>query len=57
MSLVKRDEISLREFIVRRHQFQRKKRIEKKKQKKQTKQLKDRMKEKAYQQISFIDWF
>ena len=30
MSLVKRDEISLREFIVRRHQFQLKRRIEKK---------------------------
>ena len=29
MSLVKRDEISLREFIVRRHQFQLKRRIEK----------------------------
>ena len=29
MSLVKRDEIYLREFIVRRHQFQLKRRIEK----------------------------
>ena len=29
MSLVKRDEIYLREFIVRRHQFQLKRRVEK----------------------------
>ena len=29
MSLVKRDEISPREFIVRRHQFQLKRRVEK----------------------------
>ena len=43
MSLVKRDEISLREFIVRRHQFQLKRRIEKK-----------QLKEKACQQMSFL---
>ena len=49
MSLVKRNEISLREFIVRKHQFQLKRRIEKR-------QLKNRMKEKACQQMSFTDW-
>ena len=47
--LVKR-EISLREFIVRRHQCQLKRRIEKK-------QLKNRMKKKVCQQMSFTDWF
>ena len=47
MSLVKRDEISLREFIVKRHQFQLKRRIEKE-------QLKNRMKEKACQQMSLL---
>ena len=47
---VKHDEISLREFIVRRHQFQLKRRLEKK-------QLKNRMREKACQQMSFTDWF
>ena len=50
MSLVKRDEISLREFIVRRHQFQLKRRIEKK-------PLKNRMKERACQKMRFTDWF
>ena len=43
MSLVKRDEISLREFIVRRS-FRKK-------------QLKNRMKEKECRQMSFTDWF
>ena len=50
MLLVKRDEISLLDFIVRRHQFQLERRIEEK-------QLKNRMKEKACQQMSFDDWF
>ena len=50
MSSVKRDEICLREFIVRRHQFQLKRRIEKK-------PLKNRMKERACQEMSFADWF
>ena len=50
MSLEKRDEISLREVIVRRHEFQ----LLKKKNRK--KQLKNCMKEKACQQMSFTDW-
>ena len=50
MLLVKRDEISPREFIVKRNQFQLERRTEKK-------QLKYRMKEKACQQMSFTDWF
>ena len=53
MLLVKRDEISLREFTVGRHQFQLERRLEK------SMQLKNRMKEKACQQMkmSFTDWF
>ena len=50
MSLVKRVEISLWEYIVRRHQFQLNKENRKK-------QLKNRTKEKACQQMSFTDWF
>ena len=50
MSLVNCDEITLREFIIRRHQFQLKRREEKK-------PLKNRMKEKVCQQMSFTDWF
>ena len=50
MLLVKRDQISLLDFIIRRHQFQLERRIE-------IKQLKNRMKEKACQQMSFDDWF
>jgi len=50
MLLVKSDDISLLDFNVRRHQFQRERRIEKK-------QLKNRMKGKACQQMGFADWF
>ena len=48
--IVKRVEISLREFIVRGHQFSASKENTKKR-------LKNRMKEKACQQMSFTDRF